>query len=253
MRETLSLSMLALVLVACGPMESESAADSLGRAKAARGGGGGGGGGRFEIGANNLFFNPTPATGQVSLSGFVVVTGNFVLPDDTVVTANGAVLLRDPMLNGSYWRVDPAGAQPQVGDNGQLTLSASSASSKLSRTLTFACAPDETITATPAEGSSLTGVATLSLSWAASLTSRVTSVPVPENASALLWGYDSATNTLGNAVTFVYAVDKLGTTIVVGPTDSPGFAVEVRWPGQYLLDGQSGGQCGRVKRLAFAQ
>ena len=70
-------------------------------------------------------------------------------------------------------------------------------------------------------------------------------MPVPENASALLWGYDSATNTLGNAVTFVYAVDKLGTTIVVGPTDSPGFAVEVRWPGQYLLDGQSGGQCGR--------
>src|SRR5438105_14724392 len=108
MRETLSLSMLALVLVACGPMESESAADSLGRAKAARGGGGGGGGGRFEIGANNLFFNPTPATGQVSLAGFVVVTfgaistGSFAPPDAKGVTPNGAVLLRDPMLNAGF-------------------------------------------------------------------------------------------------------------------------------------------------------
>jgi hypothetical protein len=247
-------------------MESNSAADSLGRipadarAKGAPGGGGGGGGGgRFEIGANNLFFNPNPATGQVSLSGYVVVTfgaissGSFIPPDDTIVTANGVALLRDPMLNGAYWRVDPAGAQPQVGTDGQLTLSATSVSSKLARTLTLACAPDEVITATPAEGSSLTGVDSLSLSWAASLTSHVTSLPVPENASALLWGYDSATNSLGNAVTFVPVVGTLGTTIAVGPADSPGYAVEVSWPGQYLLDGQSGGQCGRVKRMAFAQ
>ena len=103
------------------------------------------------------------------------------------------------------------------------------------------------------QGSSLTGVDSLSLSWAASLTSHVTFFPVPENASALLWGYDSATNTLGNAVTFVPVAGALGTTIAVAPTDSPGYAVEVSWPGQYLLDGQSGGQCGRVKRLVFAR
>jgi hypothetical protein len=182
-----------------------------------------------------------------------ISSGSFVPPDDIIVTANGAALLRDPLLNGLYWRVDPEGAQPQVGADGQLTLSASSVSRKLARTLILACAPDEVITATPAEGSSLTGVDSLSLSWAASLTSHVTSLPVPENASALLRDYDSGTNTLGNVVTFVPAVGTLGTTVAVRPTGSPGLAVEVNWPGQYLLDGQSGGQCGRVKRLAFAQ
>ena len=91
-------------------------------------------------GANNLFFNPSPAKGEVSLSGFVVVTsgpistGSFIPPDDTVVTANGVALMRDPALNGAFYRVDSAGPQPQV-TNGQLTLSASSASTGVSRTL----------------------------------------------------------------------------------------------------------------------
>jgi hypothetical protein len=258
---TLSLSLLALAFAACGPQPDAAWAfgSNSPASTSAKAGGGGGGGGRFEIGANDLFFNPAPAAGEVSLSGFVVVTfgsvssGSFIPPADSIVTANGVALLRDPALNGAYWRVDPAGVQPAADVNGRLTLAATSSSANLSRTLTLTCAPDETIIGAPAEGSSLAGVDAIELSWAPSLTSHVTSFPVPEIASARLWGFDPAASLLGNAISFVYAVGTVGTTLAVGPTDSPAFAAEVRWPGQYLLDGQSGGQCGRVKRLVYSK
>jgi hypothetical protein len=248
-------SMLALAMVACGgPVSSGADAFGQGRDTAAKGGGG-----RFEMGANSLFFNPNPAQGEVSLSGFVVVTlgsistGSFIPPTDTVVTANGVALLRDPALNGAYYRVDPAGPQPQIGANGQLTLIASSASAGISRSLVLPCAGDETIVANPPEGSSLTGVDSLALSWSASLSAHVTSLPVQENVQALLFGYDPDTGTLGNAVDMIPVAGTLGTSLAVHPTTSPAYAAEVLWPGQYRLDGQSGGQCGRVERLVFAR
>jgi hypothetical protein len=265
MKTNLIASMLAVSLFACGSTQVDSGA--LGQrardtaAKGAGGGGGGGGGGssgRFEMGANNLFFNPNPARGEVSLSGFVVVTsgpistGSFIPPADTVVTANGVALMRDPALNGAFYRVDPAGPQPQV-TNGQLTLSASSASAGVSRLLVLPCAGDETITASPGAGASLGVVSSLALSWNASLTSHTITIPVPEFGSAVLYGYDPATNALGNAVSLIPVVGTLGTTLAVAPTDSPAYAAVVSWPGQYRLDGQSGGQCGRTKRLVFAK
>lgn len=254
-----SLSLLALALAACGSQETDPAAAFASDPPAGTSAKGGGGGGRFELGANDLFFNPAPAAGEVSLSGFVVVTfgsissGSFIPPTDTVVTANGVALFRDPALNGAYWRLDPAGVQPRVDASGTLALTATSVSSNLTRTLTLICAPDETISGTPAEGSSLAGVAAIELSWAPSLTSHVTNLPVPETASARLWGFDPGANLLGNAISSVYAVGTVGTTLAVGPTDSPALAAEVRWPGQYVLDGQSGGQCGRVKRLVYSK
>lgn len=265
MKTNLIASMLAVSLFACG--STEVAPGGLGRsardaaAKGAGGGGGGGGGGssgRFEMGANNLFFNPSPAQGEVSLSGFVVVTfgpistGSFIPPNDTVVTANGVALMRDPALNGAFYRVDPAGPQPQV-TNGQLTLSASSASAGVSRLLVLPCAGDETITASPGAGSSLGAVSSLGLSWNASLTSHTITIPAPEFASAALYGYDPAANALGHAVALIPVVGTLGTTLPVAATDSPAYAAVVSWPGQYRLDGQSGGQCGRTKRLVFAK
>jgi len=260
-KTNLTASFLALTLVACGSHESDRNMPGQGpRDTAAKGGGGGGGGGgRFEMGANNLFFNPSPTQGEVSLSGFVVVTwgpisaGSFGPPADTVVTANGVALMRDPALNGEFYRVDPAGPQPQVGANGQLTLSASSASAGVSRLLVLSCANDETITAAPGEGSSLGAVSSLSLSWGASLTAHAISIPVPESASAVLFGFDPAANALGKAVSLIPTASTLGTTLTVTATDSPAYAAVVLWPGQYRLDGQSGGQCGRVKRLVFAK
>jgi len=181
-----------------------------------------------------------------------ISAGGFFPPDDTVVTANGVALMRDPALNGAFYRVDPAGPQPQV-TNGQLTLSASSASAGVSRLLVLPCAGDETITATPGEGSSLGAVSSLALSWNASLTSHTITIPVGEFTSAVLFGFDPATNTFGHAVSLVPVGGTLGTTLAVAATDSPAYAAEVSWPGQYRLDGQSGGQCGRTKRLVFAK
>ena len=91
------------------------------------------------------------------------------------------------------------------------------------------------------------------MSWNASLTSHTITIPVPEFTSAALYGYDPAANTLGNAVALVPVAGTVGTTLAVAATDSPAYAAVVSWPGQYRLDGQSGGQCGRTKRLVFAK
>jgi hypothetical protein len=239
-----SIPMLALALAACGPMEAELT-PGLATSQQAQGGG------RFEIAANSLFYNARPLSGEASFLGAVAVTwANGPLPADTSVTFNGVPLVFSS-TNG--WHVDPAGPQPQPLASGQLTISATSASAGLKRTLTLTCASDEVITADPPEGSALGGTAAVNLSWDAALVAFDINTPVQEYANATLWGYDASTDTLGLGISFVYAVAATGTSLAVGATSSPGYAAEVKWPGQYVLDGNSGGQCGRVKRLLFGK
>ena len=252
MKPTLMLSALLTTTVACGPLDPTPTAPVLDTTTQAQGGVPNKGGGRFEFGANDAYWNPQHALGEPSISGWVVVSRFFA---DTVVTMNGVPLMREPYpFNGLWWRVDPAGPQPVVGASGTLTISVSSASGGLSRALTFACAADAQIDTTPAVGSSLAGRSSLSLSWQTDITAHDTAIPVQELAQASLFGFDPATNTLGAGGSPVYLGAHLtGATLPVGIGTSPGWVVDLRWPGQYLLDGNSGGQCGRVKRLPFAR
>src|SRR3954467_7836932 len=69
-----------------------------------------------------------PAAGEAPVQGFVVVTsgpiggGNFIPPADVVVTLNGVALLRDPKLNGAFFRLDPDGPRPAIGSGGQMVI-----------------------------------------------------------------------------------------------------------------------------------
>jgi hypothetical protein len=247
---------LLFVLAACGPeLQSAISAQPQGTQsiQQAQGGGGtttgGGGGGRFQFAVNSLFYNPRPAAGEGQWQGYVYVAASFVLPADLTVTFNGVPLVRGPL----GWVVVPAGAQPAPDAAGNLVVVASSVSAKISRSLTLPCAPDVAVTADPVEGSSLSGVAAVALSYDAALTAGDTTIPISQYASGTLYGYDAASDTLGNVVSFVYAIGLTSTSLTVAPTSSPGYAAQLTYPGLYILDGNTGGSCGRVKRLFFAQ
>lgn len=49
-----------------------------------------------------------------------------------------------------------------------------------------------------------------------------------------------------------FASSAMSVTLGVAATASPAYEAEVRIPGTYILDGNSGGTCGRAARLTFA-
>jgi hypothetical protein len=246
-------SILALVLASLpgclADADAEAVDSPLGTAVEASGGG------NLQISTpSGLFVIDHPAAGEPSISGMVLVmAGKSYPPADTVVTLDGVQLVRVPGLAPRYWQVDPAGPQPALGADGVLHLSATSSAG--SRLLDLACPATVSVTATPAAGSSLAGVATLGLSWDALLpayTSTEASFGIAPP-SASLFGYTAGTNTLGAAVDS-HSIDPSvpSTTLTVGATASTGYLSEIRYPGVYLLDGNSGGVCGRTVRTAFA-
>jgi hypothetical protein len=73
-------------------------------------------------------------------------------------------------------------------------------------------------------------------------------------ASASLLGFDAATRTRSAPV----AVEALGPTalqasLAVGATSASGYVAELRYPGIFFLDGESGGACGRTHRITYAK
>ncbi len=112
-------------------------------------------------------------------------------------------------------------------------------------------------TLTPAPGASLSGVSGVSLSWATG------SLPVQgrdfsafnlDLPSVSLHGFDSATH----AMSFIaspqpLAVTSVSATVPVGATSASGYAVELRYPGVFFLDGETGGACGRTQRFIYAK
>jgi len=167
-----------------------------------------------------------------------------------VVTLNG-VALAHWSTSPSYFVVSPTGPQPVLGADGFIHLVASSVSARSSRPLDLACPAQIAVTATPAPGASLAGVATLVLTWPA-LPQNVPSVMnffTPP--SATLFAYDPATNTLGGGTGF-QALFQASTSAALAVAPVPaGYLAELRYPGLYLLDGNSGGVCGRAQRFAF--
>jgi hypothetical protein len=218
---------------------------------------------RFQMGAADGLYLVDPVQGEPSVTGLVVVTlgpvgtGNFIPPADTTVTMNGVPLLRDPNLNGAYWRVDPAGPQPVVGTGGRMVLVASAtiAGAPVERTLVLPCPSDVAVSSSPGAGSALAVGSSVHLSSASDLTLNP---GVPMMASkypeVTLYGYDPDTRSLAAAggPTFL-PPGPLSVDVAVAPTVAPAYLLDLRWPGQWVIDGETGGFCGLAKRAAFAK
>jgi len=175
------------------------------------------------------------------------------------VTMNGVALLRDPNLNGNFFRLDPAGPQPSIGWGGQLVLVATGTDPKdgkaIQRQLVMDCPKDIPVTSVPAIGSSLAGATSLTVTSPADITFNI---GVPLMASifpqAILFGYDRATRGLlpsGSPVNI--APGPLSVTVPVTPTTGDAYLYDLRWPGVFVLDGQTGGFCGLTKRWTYAK
>ena len=210
---------------------------------------------------HGLYVVDLPMPGEASMTGYVLAAfaGSYFTPADTVVTVNGVQLIHPPIpgIQPMFFIVDPNGPQPAVGVDGMLHISASSASTKSTRTLNLPCPARAVVTTSPAAGASLAGAGALDMAWS----------PLPQNvslfitgsfsmdpAAARLFGYDLAAGTLGE---FVGGADlgqaSVDASIPVQPTTSTGYVAELRYPGVYFLDGNSGGYCGRAQRYTYTQ
>lgn len=228
---------------------------------------GGSGSNRFQIGAALGLYLVDPAKGEPTVQGLVNVTygptgtGNFIPPDGTDVTLNGVPLLRDPALNGSYWRLDPAGPQPAIGSGGELVLVASVtvAGQQDVRTLVLPCPADVVVTSTPSIGSALVPVtppaALLHLASTADLTLNVGIAPIASIfPQATLYGYEPATRSLvASGSPTNIPPGPLDMSLAVLATAAPAYLLDLRWPGSWVIDGQTGGFCGLAKRWTYAK
>jgi hypothetical protein len=227
---------------------------------------GGNGSNRFEMGAAQGLYLVDPAKGEPTVQGFVVVTlgsaggglpGN--APADTVVTMNGVSLLRDPALNGNFFRLDPAGPQPRIGWGGEMVIVATGTDPKdgkpIQRQLVLPCPNDIQVTSAPDIGSVITGVPSLHITSPSDITLNV-GVPLMANIfpTAQLFGYDRASRTLAPSGTAqIIAPGPLDVTLPVTATAADAYLLDLRWPGVFILDGQTGGFCGLAKRWTYAK
>src|SRR4051812_8591963 len=227
---------------------------------------GGNGSHRFEMGAGQGLYLQDPTPGQPTVSGFVVVTlgaaggglpGN--APADTVVTLDGVPLLRDPALDGNFFRLDPAGTQPRIGWGGQMVLVATGTDPKdgkpIQRQLVLPCPNDIAVSSTPAIGSSLAGAATVTVLSPSDITLNI-GIPLMNGIfpQATLFGYNRATRTLAPSGSPVnIAPGPLAVTVAVTATTADAYLLDLRWPGHFILDGQTGGFCGLAKRWTYAK
>jgi hypothetical protein len=227
---------------------------------------GGNGSHRFEVGSQQGLYLQDAGPGEPSVRGFVVVTlgspasgTGFLPPADTVVTMNGVPLLRDPNLNGTFFRVDPAGPQPKIGTGGQMVLVATGTDPQsgkpIQRSLVLPCPRDITVSSTPAIGSSLAGSPSVTITSPSDITFNVGVVIAAGNfPQATLFGFDRATRTfLPSGSPLNIAPGPLSTTVPVKPTTGDAYLLDLRWPGTFILDGQTGGFCGLAKRWTYTK
>jgi len=206
---------------------------------------------------HGLYVIDLPQPGEASMSGFVLaeMSGTFSTPADTVVTVNGVPLIHAPGLAPAWFVVDPNGPQPAVGADGFLHISASSASANASRLLDLQCPARVVVATSPAPGSSLAGAAALDMAWTKlpqNNTLFVTGSFSMDPPAAMLAQYDLATGAIVGPVGMnVLSQAALDTGIAVQPAAATGYVAELRYPGIYKLDGNSGGYCGRAQRYTY--
>ena len=232
---------------------------------------GGSGSHRFEMGTDlsTGLYVVDPLPGEARVVGFVVVSLDFgPAPADAVVTLNGVALTRLTPGN-KFWKLDPAGAQPEVGSGGELVLVATatdpSTGKQVQRTLVLPCPSDIEVTSTPALGAALVPSPTggVHLASPADISLNVgVQIMAPYPPLATLYGYEPCTQALvgyGAAhpippgpLNLDVPVCQSGTGSCTATTAS-GYLLDLRWPGHFIIDGQSGGYCGLAKRFFFTR
>jgi len=227
---------------------------------------GGNGSHRFEMGAPNGLYLQDPGPGEPTVRGFVSLTlgspasgTGFLPPADTVLTMNGVPMLRDPTLNGTFFRIDPNGPQPRIGTGGQMVLVATATDpqtgKQIQRSLVLPCPTDIQVSSTPAIGSSLAGATSINITSPSNITLNV-GVPIVASLfpQATLFGYDRATRTfLPSGSPRNIPPGPLNITVPVKPTTGDAYLLDLRWLGQFILDGQTGGFCGLAKRWTYTK
>ena len=82
------------------------------------------------------------------------------------------------------------------------------------------------------------------------------SAPVRQQveSTALLSSFDLASGPAVSGIALQFlGQQSLNATVRVPPTTSTSYQVTLTYPGVYVLDGQTGGMCGRVQRITFAR
>jgi hypothetical protein len=228
---------------------------------------GGNGSNRFEFGAQQGLYLQDPTPGEPSVRGFLNVSlraaggglpGN--APADTVVTINGVPLLRDPTLNGNFFRLDAAGPQPKIGTGGQMVIVATATDPKtgkpIQRSLVFPCPNDVAVSSTPAIGNSLAGATSVTITSPSDITFNLgVAVAAGNFPQATLFGYDRASVTISaSGSPHNIAPGPLSITVPVTPAAAgDAYLLDLRWPGTFILDGQTGGFCGLAKRWTYTK
>jgi hypothetical protein len=240
---------LAVLASGCGYQAAdETPANDLGSvSQEARGvGAGGGGGAGLQMATRGLFVIDAPAAGEAAIAGLV----NTVSPLDAIITLNGVPLVP---FSQNFFTVNPTGPQPTLGADGILHLVLSSASAKATRLLDLVCPARLDVTATPAVGSSLAGASAVTLSWSSFPQNTPSVINFFDPNHAQLDAFDPATGAVEPLSAFVILDQtKTSVSLPVRAVPSAGHLARLRYAGQYLLDGNSGGVCGREEHLSFA-
>ena len=217
---------------------------------------------RFQMGAASGLYLVDPAQGEPAVQGFVVVTlgpvssGNFIPPDDTVVTMNGVALLRDPRLNGAYWRVDPAGPQPRIGSGGRMVLVATGTvgGKMVQRSLVLPCPPDVPVSTTPPIGGAVGSATSIHVASPSDITLNVNIPALTVFPEVTLYGYDPASRALSpSGSPRLIGPGAVSVDVPVTPTGASEYLADLRWPGHWIIDGESGGFCGLAKRWTYTR
>jgi hypothetical protein len=117
------------------------------------------------------------------------------------------------------------------------------------------CPKDISVSSTPTIGASLGGSSAVQITSPSDITFNV-GVPIVASIfpQATLFGYDRATRTLApSGSPHNIGAGPLDVTVPVLPTTADAYLLDLRWPGVFVLDGQTGGFCGLAKRWTYAK
>jgi hypothetical protein len=126
---------------------------------------------------------------------------------------------------------------------------------QIQRQLVMDCPSDISVTSTPDIGASLAGSQTVTITSPSDITFNV-GVPIVASIfpQATLIGYDRATRRLApSGSPHNIGPGPLSVTVPVTPTAADAYLLDLRWPGVFVLDGQTGGFCGLAKRWTYAK
>jgi hypothetical protein len=221
------------------------------------------GNGRWQFGSATGLYVVDPGTGEISIQGatpgsipLVSVSLNKAAPPaDTTITLNGVKLIRWAGNPLEQWTVDPKGTQPVVGSGGFIELVASDGSGR-QRSMVLPCPSDIAMMSLPPIGSALSAGAAVQVSFDKTVVLNRAGIAGLDGVfpSATLVGYNSATNTVvrGALGLALIGAGQLGVTVgLQATTTADSYLMDVRWPGPWQIDGETGAFCGLAKRWTY--